>query len=402
MGAAFHYAVRIDLISIVGGNSPQPIENQKEFKDENPIVAREKAFDYLQNYVDVLLQSLGTEYTSDKQARKELRAFTQYEPTDSEGGATKTLFGGIGVFLIQDENPKLSDWRFPLKDGFNNIIYSIGRLGEIGFAMEDEYDNYLFVETLDAEYTLYEHLKYDTKNYPTVIEYYGPPLGSMDDDQLLKYKVLKTPFDWTEYGQMMQEKRLIQDQVELIEDETDVQTSDTEEPTEEFITNLIKNGENQTVEFKTSLFHDFKQQSDGPSKRIKAICAKAICAFLNTRGGFLIIGVNDKRQIIGLQNDYQLFPENGRRRKSDGFRLEFDSLINEFFEKTVRSRIVTFNTIIDGKDIFLVKVHPSKKPIFLKGERGKKEFYIRGAASSQPLIDIEQIVNYCMDKWGTL
>jgi hypothetical protein len=397
MGAEFHYAVRIDLISIVERNFPQPIANEKEFKDEDPIIAREKAFDYLQSYVDVLLQSLGTEYTSDKQARKELRAFTQYEPTNSEGGAAKKFFGGIGVFLIQDENPKLSDWRFPLKDGFNNIIYSIGRLGETGFAMEDEHDNYLFVETLDAEYRLYEYFNYDTKNYATVIEYYGPPLGTMDDDQLLKYKVLETPFDWTDYGKMMEEKWQMQDQVN--EEETDVQTINNEDSTEEFIRDLIKNGESETVEFKPALFHDFRQQSGGPSKRVKAISAKAICAFLNTRGGFLIIGVNDKREIIGLENDYKLFPENGRRRKSDGFRLEFDSLINQFFERTVRSQIVTHNAIIDGKDIFLVKVHPSKKPIFLKGERSK-EFYIRGAASSQPLIDIEQIVNYCMDKWG--
>lgn len=399
IGAAFHYVVRVDLISVVKGQSPQLITNEKEFKNENPIVARERAFDYLQNFVDVLLQSLDKEYTSDRQARKDLRPFTQYEFTESESGSVGKFFGGIGVFMIQNENPELSDWRFPLQDGFNNIIYSIGRLGEIGFAMEDEHDNYLFVETLDAEYTLYEHYNYDTKNYVTVIEYYGRPLGTMEDNQLLEYDVLETPFDWTEYGKMIEEKWMMQDQEP--EKETDVQASDENEPAEEFVRDLIKNGENETVEFKPSLCHDFKQQSNGPSKRVKAICAKAICAFLNSRGGILVIGVNDKRQIVGLQNDYQMFPAGDRgRSKSDSFRLEFDNLLNQFFERTVRSRIVTCIVNINCTDIFVVQVRSSKKPVFLMGERGK-EFYIRGAASSQPLIDIEQIVNYCMDKWGT-
>ena len=37
------------------------------------------------------------------------------------------------------------------------------------------------------------------------------------------------------------------------------------------------------------------------------------------------------------------------------------------------------------------------KMIFLNGKNGK-EFYVRGEASSRQLTDIEQIVNYCMDR----
>jgi len=39
---------------------------------------------------------------------------------------------------------------------------------------------------------------------------------------------------------------------------------------------------------------------------IKEIISKAICTFLNSRGGFLFIGFTDKGEIQGLKYDYKL------------------------------------------------------------------------------------------------
>jgi hypothetical protein len=52
------------------------------------------------------------------------------------------------------------------------------------------------------------------------------------------------------------------------------------------------------------------------------------------------------------------------------------------------------------KTFLLWLVTPSKRrPIFLKGQN-EKEFYVRGEASSRQLTDIEELVNYCIEKWG--
>ena len=39
------------------GNTDNPIEIHEEFRDVEPIVAREKAFSYYQNYIDVFLKA---------------------------------------------------------------------------------------------------------------------------------------------------------------------------------------------------------------------------------------------------------------------------------------------------------------------------------------------------------
>jgi len=47
-------------------------------------------------------------------------------------------------------------------------------------------------------------------------------------------------------------------------------------------------GENQTLEFKTTASLE--------------VCGPHVCAFLNTQGGYLLCGVNDQGEIIGIEN----------------------------------------------------------------------------------------------------
>ncbi len=57
------------------GNESDLIEIDETFEDENPIVARENAFECYQNYIDVLLQSKGEEYVYHEKAVSELNDF---------------------------------------------------------------------------------------------------------------------------------------------------------------------------------------------------------------------------------------------------------------------------------------------------------------------------------------
>lgn len=59
------------------GQEVNPIEIDETFEDDNPIIAREKAFNHYQSYLDVLLQSKGKEYVSHKKAEPELQDFVK-------------------------------------------------------------------------------------------------------------------------------------------------------------------------------------------------------------------------------------------------------------------------------------------------------------------------------------
>ena len=61
---------------------------------------------------------------------------------------------------------------------------------------------------------------------------------------------------------------------------------------------------------------------------------KTIAAFLNTSGGDSIsVGVNDDKEIMGLDKDYQTFKEKDQDR--DGFNKHLDNLIGKTFTNSI-------------------------------------------------------------------
>ena len=232
------------------------------------------------------------------------------------------------------------------------------------------------MDGLTHEYSYYEYFGYDTKNYLQTVVFYEYDIAEAEPNE-----ILKTPFDWTGYDRAKEEI-------------TEIPQAETNEV--ENIEQLIKGGESNQVEFKPTLLYNFSSGKAGIS--IKAIIAKTICAFLNSNGGFLFIGITDKGEVQGLEFDYKL--ANGKNPK-DFFRLEFDQMISHFLSFSIKSNINGHFYELEEKEIFIVAVYPSKhKPIFLNGQAGK-EFYVRGEASSQQLTDIEKIVDYCREKWAT-
>ena len=71
---------------------------------------------------------------------------------------------------------------------------------------------------------------------------------------------------------------------------------------EQSIPSLINEGENEFVEFKSSLRHDYYQVKT--NKNLEMVIMKSIAGFLNAKGGTLLIGVDDFGEVLGLDNDY--------------------------------------------------------------------------------------------------
>lgn len=393
MKPAFHYIVKAKLIRYTENKEIDFLEFEDSFENENPILARENSFKHYQNYIDVLLEAKGKTYISDKQAREELKFFID------PGTKTKIIFGkseielrdsfgnGIGVFMVIDNPIQGQPESITDNKGDELLIHGIGSIGRYD-------DSQTLIEGLNSEYNYYEHFKYETKNKEIQIIYCNSEEweeGYLGNGEWLEgysepntYHILETPFDWTGFDK----PNWWRESNKELEEEKNIVPKKIED--------IIKGGENNQVEFKPTLLYNFSTNKGGIG--IKAIIAKTICAFLNSNGGFLLIGIKDDGKIQGLDFDYKL--SEGKNPK-DFFRLEFDQMLEHFLSFSVKNNVEGEFYEMEGKDIFIITVRPNKRrPIFLKGQNGK-EFYIRGEASSRQLTEIEELVNYCIDRWTT-
>lgn len=157
---------------------------------------------------------------------------------------------------------------------------------------------------------------------------------------------------------------------------------------------IISQGENNFVEFKSSLRWDYEKNST--NKILEYVVAKTICAFLNADGGKLIIGVDDNGVVLGLEKDYQTL----HKKNKDGFLLQLTQIINQYLGKEFYHYIDWKIIEIDGADICIVEILPSDIPAYLNNENNN-EFFVRKSSSSQPL-NMKQVAEYIKLHWSNI
>lgn len=140
----------------------------------------------------------------------------------------------------------------------------------------------------------------------------------------------------------------------------------------EEVIKLIKKGESENLEFKSTLRTNLHTKEI--DKKIEISSLKTISAFLNSKGGVLIIGVNDKREILGIERD--------NFENTDKFTLHLTNLIKEKIGQKFLHLIKIQSVLIEGKTIILVDCGKSKLPVFLKLASNEEEFYIRSGPAS--------------------
>jgi len=134
------------------------------------------------------------------------------------------------------------------------------------------------------------------------------------------------------------------------------------------------------------------------SKAVIHSSLKTLCAFANTKGGTLLIGVVDDKKIIGLEKDYSSLKNKQNR---DGFGLFFASKIKEYFEPSFSSLLEREYLKFPDGDILIVNVKPSIDPVFLlKDDEGNptEQLFIRDLTSTKEIKDKRELVKFVKQK----
>lgn len=149
---------------------------------------------------------------------------------------------------------------------------------------------------------------------------------------------------------------------------------------------LIENGENDSVEFKSSIRYDYLKKYT--NRELEKVIAKTIGGFMNSKGGKLIIGVDDEGNVLGLENDFRTL----KNQSKDGHEREIFRIISDYLgREACFSNQVSFYEL-EGMEICLIDVEVSRLPVYVK-EGKNTSFYVRAGNATYPL-SVKETVNY--------
>lgn len=152
---------------------------------------------------------------------------------------------------------------------------------------------------------------------------------------------------------------------------------------------LILQGETEQLEFKSTMRINLKTGTR--DRDIERAIAKTICAFMNTEGGTLLIGVDDNGSILGLDKDFSIL---GKRQNKDGFHQAFVEITEDMFDPPLLPDDYKANFIeLEGKLIYIVEVNKSTRAVYCSFD-GAADFYVRKQTTTRKL-DAKASNEYC-------
>lgn len=150
-------------------------------------------------------------------------------------------------------------------------------------------------------------------------------------------------------------------------------------------------GESVSMEYKSTLRWDVKK--GGKNEELEHMVVKTIAAFLNTEGGYLLIGVEDDGNVYGIEHDFAT-TENGN---IDWFERHLRSLISTTLGIVPHDYVhIDFEETAAGT-VCIVRVLRSAQPIFCRNKKDPttSTFYIRvgNATNMLPTTDLNWYLN---------
>lgn len=194
-----------------------------------------------------------------------------------------------------------------------------------------------------------------------------------------------------------------------------VHSGGTKSIADETFQDLIRGGENEFVEFKSSALwsktlsreeiaaSDSKDVHKFGKDTSKVMIAKTIAGFLNTEGGNLVIGIQENKgsapnEIIGIESEYPKL----RDPCADGYRrMLIDEIIRKFLPSEIFHHLSTYIRIhfMKTEDHFLcwLEIRKADDGVFLKIQ-DDEYFFIRIDSETRQIAD-KALVDYCRKRF---
>lgn len=164
---------------------------------------------------------------------------------------------------------------------------------------------------------------------------------------------------------------------------------------------LIRKGESETVEFKSTARvalrakpTDFRKSDS----RVKHAIAKTVCGFMNNEGGTLLIGVADSGEVPGIDDEMAHLKKPDR----DGYELMVRSILRDHLSFPVAHIVKIRFEKHSRRTVCLVQVGAAPEPVFSKPPGGGAqaiEFWVRSGGSTVQLFGTKMFA-YISDHFG--
>ncbi len=143
---------------------------------------------------------------------------------------------------------------------------------------------------------------------------------------------------------------------------------------------LIKRGESKTLEFKSTLRWNLKEDRQD-DKAVTHAVLKTIAAFLNIEGGDLLIGVADNGDIVGIERD--------QLETDDKFMRHLAQVVRNGLGDRAGTSIDPKMQAVEGKTVCVVSCQRSPEPVFLKWKGTEEspdgDFFVRSGPGTVKL-----------------
>lgn len=150
---------------------------------------------------------------------------------------------------------------------------------------------------------------------------------------------------------------------------------------------LIQQGETDQVEFKSTL--RWNLYSDKKDPKIEHAVLKTIAAFMNTKGGTLLVGVADDGEVLGLKND--------KFQNHDKLLLHFTKLIKDKIGTTFTNYLNTNIEKVGEGYILRVDCQSAPKPAYVNG--GEQDFFYIRTGPSTTSVRMSKVYGYIRERF---
>ena len=293
------------------------------------------------------------------------------------------------ISFLQNYEMLYRNWglaRFVRYDIFLIVVFSCFQLVYVSLLFLDWY--FTHFEITEKEITqksglLFRHRKSASLSDVVSVETYHSPLGRM-----MRHATIILHYD---AGRTTKIKN-VSNADEYVHIIKQMSRNASEQSSVRNVSDLIKAGEGFLTEFKETLRYDKRRKE--VNKEVERMVIKTIVAFLNAKGGTLLIGVSDDGEVVGLEDDYNTLPKKNR----DGFENHLSMLVKTMIGLPFTKYIgVKFEKIKDI-EVCLVSVGESHRPAYLHDGNQKEDFFVRVGNSTQPF-SMSETEEYIKTRW---